>query len=318
MASAMQSVTVGVSDMEKALALFRDAMDLQVESDVAASPDLCAAWQLPPESTARLVEVSCAGYPMGRLRLAAFDPVPTEHVRLDHGGADSTTDVGPKAIDFYVPDPIGDAIAVLEEAGYRRRSEPTKWHIGKSISEELLFSGPDGMPMLLMVGHRHDPGQIRTLPAGTTFSEIATTSIVCGDLAASRRLYGEGLGLESGTDNEVTDEYRELACNLTGAPQGSRIHLLLYKQADEPSGKVLLVHFFEASTRRLTGRMRPGRLGVSLFTHLAPDLDDLKAKIEGPGVDIVTPPTSVATASGIQRLMLVKGPNEELLEFVEG
>jgi catechol 2,3-dioxygenase-like lactoylglutathione lyase family enzyme len=68
--SAMMAVTVGVSHLEAALRLFRDAMGLRVERDETLAPDLAAFWGVAPTRT---VELSYAGYAVGRLRLLAVD-----------------------------------------------------------------------------------------------------------------------------------------------------------------------------------------------------------------------------------------------------
>jgi catechol 2,3-dioxygenase-like lactoylglutathione lyase family enzyme len=217
-------------------------------------------------------------------------------------------------MDFYVRPPIEAAIRDIEGAGYRFRSPPIRYEIGPYESEELLFSGPDATPILVMIGHRHPPSSQRRLPPDVRYSEVPTVSVRCADIAATRRFYGEGLGLHCGTDAEVTDEFRDLACTLTGVPKGSRLHFLTYQKADEPSGKTLLIHLFERTGRRLAGRMRPGHLGMSLYTYEADDLDGLAGRLAAAGGTIVAGPEPVAG----RRRLLVNGPNEELFEFLEG
>ena len=320
MVSAARTITVGVSDLKEGRRLFGRVMELAEERQWIASRDLLDAWGLPQGTMARMSEYSCKGYPMGRLRLAEFSPPAQVKVRLDHGSAatDTNLDVGPKAIDFYVADPIENAVQRLVDAGYQPRSAPKKHQIGHSISEELLFTGPDDVPLLLMVGHRHAATSLRPGSPDGPFSEVATVSVVCGDLAASRRFYGDALGLVPVNDAETPDEYRDLVCQLVGAPAGTRVHFLLYAQPGEASGKILLVHFFAATGKRLVGRMQPGHLGFSLLTHMAPDLDDLQARVVAAGATVVCPPQLVTLPEGPTRIMLVRGPNEEMFEFLEG
>ena len=262
-----------------------------------------------------MVELSCAGYPVGRLRLLATDPPRTVRVRDDHGGPDTATDVGVKAIDFYVRPPIRRWIDTLESAGCRARSEPIRWEIGTVESEEINISGPDGYPMLLMVAWRHPEAFRRKFDAEKPFSEVATTSVVCGDLDASRHFYGRVLGLTKFADDEVEEEYRELANTLTGVPSGTRVRLTLYGAEGEPSGKLLLVHFYEASARRLDGRMRPYHLGVAMFTHTTADMDGLHNRVIASGNRVLAGPAEVPEHGG--RVMVIAGPNDELFEIVE-
>ncbi len=188
-----------------------------------------------------------------------------------------------------------------------------KHQIGDSISEECLFSGPDGLPVLIMVGHSHPPHSLRPGSPDGPFSEIPTISVVAGDLDATRAFYRDALGLTAVTDDETPDEYRDLVDDLTGVPHGTRIHFLMFVDEGEASGKILLVHFFDQTTKRLDGRMRPGRLGFSLLTHDCSDLEELSRRVSEVGANIVKAPIE---ADG-ERIMLVEGPNCELFEFVE-
>lgn len=318
MVSALESVTVGVSRLGEALRLFRDTLGFQVEADFAAEPALCRAWGLVPGQAARIVELSLAGYPVGRLRIVQYTPAATERVRIHQGAGvhDGPMDVGPKAIDFYVHPPAQQAFELITRAGFLTRSPPIRHEVGETVSEEFVFWGPDGVPLLVMVGHRHGPDQMRRVEA--PFSEVATVSVVGGDPAATRRFYGGVLGLRALIDVETAPEFLDLANELTGTPRGTPIHWVLYAEPGEPSGKILVLHFGGAPGKRLAGRMRPGHLGFSSMTHFSPDLDALERALRAAGAPVMTPPVVVPWADHPRRIMLAHGPNEELFEFVEG
>ena len=311
----MQSITVGVSDLPAALRLFHDVMGLKVESRGPLSPSRAALWQLPAGTRGEMVELSSQGYPIGRMRLVALDPMPREVVRLDTqiGGPDSPLDIGPKAIDFYVRSPAEDSWRELVAAGCIARSKPVRHVIAGNEQEECVLFGPDGVPLLIMVGHNHPPSQMRPGTPHGKYSEVPTISVVAADLKYTRAFYEEGLGLTAGTDAETAPEFRDKVNDLVGIPRGSRVHFLTYQSDDEPSGKLLLVYFGGASKRRLTSRMHPSRLGVGLYTHATRDLAALRQRLSDGGAPIEVPPMDV---DGV-RTMLVRGPNEELFEFVE-
>jgi hypothetical protein len=113
-------------------------------------------------------------------------------------------------------------------------------------------------------------------------------------------------------DAEAPREYVDHVCKLTGAPVGTRIHWLLYQDPAEPSGKLLLVHFIAARGKRLSRRMHPSRLGAALFTHTTRDMGNLYARLVGAGARIELPPTRIDD----DICMRVRGPNEELFEFI--
>jgi len=319
MVTPMRMATAGVSDLNQALKLFRDVMKLKLERRGTVSAGLLKAWKLPAATKARFAELSCKGYPVGWLRLVEFRPTPKQKVRIDHGpGArDTATDVGPKALDFYVADPIMNSVRKIEAAGYTFRSPPVKHQIATSVSEECLFSGPDGIPVLIMVGHVHGRTSLRAGSPDGPFSEIPTISICAGDLKKTRAFYNGVLGLTAVTDAETPDEYRDLVDKLTGVPQGTRVHFLLYGKPPEASGKILLVHFFERTGKRLVGRMKPGNLGFTLLTHDTKEIDALHGRLKKFGAKIVTPPTVISGDGKPYRMMMVKGPNEEMFEFTD-
>ena len=320
MVSAIESVTVGVSSLEDSLAVFRDTLGLRIESDTRASVNVLSAWRLPAHADVRLVELSADGHPFGRIRLALFERTPSIATRRDHGpnAPDRATDVGPKALDFYTGSPVEKGLQKLESAGCHRRSEPIRYRVGEVETEEVVLDGPDGVPMLLMVGHSHDRRIMRQPIAAGRFSEMATVSVVTADLEASRRFYGEVLGLTTDLDVEVPDSFRDPVCRLTGVAPGTRIHLAVFRDGEEPSGKLLLAHFFSSTTGPLAHAMAPGQLGINLFTLRCDDLDELESKLRAQDFEIVARPTHVGLGDGAPaRLMLVRGPNLELLEVVE-
>ncbi|MFL2770125.1 MAG: VOC family protein [Rhodospirillaceae bacterium] len=318
-ASAMRMATVGVSDIYHSLQLFRDIMELKVEREGKVPDTLLSAWGLGGDASAKFVELSCKSYHLGRLRLVQFSPEAKEKVRIDFGSknVDSGTDVGPKALDFYVEDPIGPYVERIERAGYKFRSAPVRHQIGNTVSEECLFSGPDGVPILIMVGHVHAATSMRAGSPDGPFSEIPTISVVAGDLDETRRFYGEGLGLVAVTDNETPDEYRNKVDDLTGVPHGTRVHFLMYAEKGKASGKILCVHFFDRTGKRLTDRMKPGKLGFSLLTHDTKDLDALHRRLSTMGYEIIQTPTEISGDGNKYGLMMVRGPNEEMFEFTQ-
>jgi catechol 2,3-dioxygenase-like lactoylglutathione lyase family enzyme len=197
--SGIECVTLGIRDLEAALALFKDVCGYTVESDTRASVSLLSVWGLPPYEDVRLVELSCDGYAFGRIRLASYPERLHRQTRRDHGdGApDRPTDVGPKALDLYVPAPMSSAIGVLEAAGCALRSGPVRFTARHSETEEALLTGPGDTPLLLMVGHRHPKRAQRAIPPPGRTSEVATVSVIAADLDATRRFYVDGLGLRA-------------------------------------------------------------------------------------------------------------------------
>jgi catechol 2,3-dioxygenase-like lactoylglutathione lyase family enzyme len=150
------------------------------------------------------------------------------------------------------------------------------------------------------------------------YSEVATISVVAADLEASRRFYVDFLGLRAVVDAETGAESRAGANALTGVPTDTRIHFSVYAEPGEASGKILLVHFFERTGKRLTGRMRPGHLGFSMMTHWVDDLASLHAEALRQSVTVLREPVTIEYGGAQQRMLMLEGPNGECFEFLEG
>ena len=190
----LRIVTIGVTATKQSLRLFRDVVGLRIEAEWEASRPLLDLWGLDVDVSARVTHLSYQGYPSGQLRLVKHHPPATQRVRDDLDGADSAVDVGPKAIDFYVNHDLDEAIAEMTAAGFPPRSRPIHYVIGPTETEELLFTGPDGVPFLLMVAVNHPASSHRVQPPGARYSEIATVSVICDDPDLSTRFYGEVWG----------------------------------------------------------------------------------------------------------------------------
>ena len=312
MMTAIESVTVGVRDLDGVLAFCRDTLGYRVEHDLRASVSLLAAWKLPVHADVRLVTLSCDGHGFGRIRLAHW-PQPA-------GRADGRpTDAGPKALDLYTGAPIGRALERLAAAGCTVRSAPQRFHIGSNDTEEAVVEAPGGLPLLVMVGHGHVAGIRRLAPGPGQFSEVATVSIVTQNLDASRRFYEEALGwVPESTDVELRGEDREAACRLYGVAEGARVHMAVYRERRQASGKVVLLHFYDRTTPPPAAAMRPGLDGFSMLPCRCPDLEALAARLGRAGGQVESVIQHVAVDAGVPcRVMLVRSPSGELFECIE-
>lgn len=313
--SSLKIVSVGVSDIDAALRLFRDLMGFRVEHDtsIPAVQDTNPTFMFPEQ---RAVDLSIDGYPTGRVRLLAT-PAAATKVRDDHDGPDSPRDIGPKALDFYIVEPFEEVLELLAAVDCHPRSKPIHWRLGPFESKEVVVSGPDGVPLLFMVGVNHQPDMMRALPDGRRFGEMATQSVLVEDIGATKAFYEQVLELDEIADVGVDPDYSDSLATLVDVSKPAGLRSLVYAAPGDASGKYLLLQFNDPEGgQRLTGRMRPGHLGVALFTH---DTDDLAARL------------TAAQTLGIQasdvhdrqepdgrfRTAFLTGPNEELIQLRE-
>ena len=112
---------------------------------------------------------------------------------------------------------------------------------------------------------------------------------------------------------DVADDLLGVANELVGAPLGTPIQFLVFNSPPDPSGKYLLVHFYEGTGRRLTGRMHPGNFGISLYTHDVEDLDQVLDRATDD--EILAGPAEVPVGADRYRIAILAGPSEERFEL---
>jgi len=176
------------------------------------------------------------------------------------------------------------------------------------------MTGPEGTPLLLMVGHRHPQRAQRVVPRPGHTSEVATVSVIVADRAITHRFYVDGLGLRADDiDDELDGEDRRRVCKLFGVAEDARVSLMLFRDPAQPSGKIQAVHFHDRTTRELAAPMRPGNVGLSLFSTRCAQLESLRERLQGCGLAGHLPIMHVALGDGMPaRVMLARGPNGEL------
>jgi len=254
------------------------------------------------------------GYPAGRIRLIATDPPATNHVRNDllPGGTDSPFAVGPRALDLYIPADMDDAVATLEAAGYQLRNGPVDYIFSGLI--EAMHAGPDGTPIVLMTRPTGPASEIREDLRPGTYGEVATLSVITASPAASTRFYGDLLGIPMTLDREASPRAARAVSQLTGVADDTRVYWQMFVESDQPSAKIITVHYPDAAHPRLTERMHPRHLGIALYSFVRPNLDDVAARATSLGFTVERAPTHTAWG----RMALIRGPNEELIEVTEG
>ncbi len=306
-------MTIGVRNLDKALELFHRRMDLDMDDFGDMPDDILAAWGLPAAASAQYALLSRDGYRADKLRLIQWDLVAQHVVRNDllPGGPDLPLDIGPKAIDLYIPGDMPAAVGTLEAMGYPLINGPVNYEFSGLI--EAMHAGPDGVSLLLMTRPDGPSGDIRPdLPKGT-YGEIASLSVVSALPMDSARFYGDLLQIPKTLDREASPRIARAVATLNGFPPETRVHWQMYVEENQPSAKMALVHYPGNAGKRLTGRMRPGRIGICLYSFERSDLDTLTrhAREMEFAVDVLP------TQTDWGRLVLIRGPNEELIEVTE-
>ena len=139
--SPLSIAVIGVADMEKSLAFYRDIIGLSASTPhVWSGETFEKLWKLPAGSHASAVFCELPGCPVGRVLLLQFNA----HVRKPIRPADAARAFGLVNLNFYTDDIEGDS-KTLSMKGYKFWSAPTHYNLsGKAgTPTEVIFDGPD-------------------------------------------------------------------------------------------------------------------------------------------------------------------------------
>jgi catechol 2,3-dioxygenase-like lactoylglutathione lyase family enzyme len=181
--SPLSVAVIGVEDMDKSLAFYRDSIGLTASAPATwAGEAFEKHWHLPPGSAAEAVFCELPGCEVGRVLLLKFNAAKRRRIRPD----DVARAFGLVNLNFYSDDIRADT-RKLQALGYKFWSEPTHYNLSSSAGAptEVVFDGPDSVAINLVELTGTDPntrvGQMRAYVRDhgrtpTGFTPVVTTS----------------------------------------------------------------------------------------------------------------------------------------------
>jgi catechol 2,3-dioxygenase-like lactoylglutathione lyase family enzyme len=190
MVGAIESVTVGVPDLEAAVTDYRRRLQWTVLRNTCASVGLLAAWHRPVHESVRLVELGMPDRACARLRLAQFE----YEVRTAH---DAQADPGPP-IAVITEDATASARFYTEGFGWRLIEPPTdeaRARFPAGSSGFMAFAAKEHADPDVVIAHRASPGAPRPREASMPGRlGVALATCPCQDLdAVEQRLAAIGI-----------------------------------------------------------------------------------------------------------------------------
>jgi catechol 2,3-dioxygenase-like lactoylglutathione lyase family enzyme len=302
--SAVDSIGVTVSNLQRSIAFFRDVLSFEVEAEVEASG---RAHEL-------LTGVFGARARTARMRLGE------EHLEL-------TEFLAPRGRDFPADTRSNDAwfqhVAIITSdmaAAYARlrsmgvahaSTAPQRlpeWNRNAAGIEAFYFRDPDGH-FLEVLQFPADKGAPRWQQQGRLFLGIDHTAIVSSDTERSLHFYRDGLGMRVAGGSENHGEEQEHLNNVFGA----RLRITTLQAAEGP-GVELLEYLTPRDGRPAPRDLRANDLAHWQTTLVAGSVGTLlRTRFGGWLVspDVVTP------AGGFARGLLVRDPDGHAIRVVE-
>lgn len=311
MISELRSVTVAVSNLDRAVEFFSSALAYELKGRGAFSDqdeDLAAAWQLPSGLSGEFAVMGPPGFDRSIIRLVGFNRTG----RAIWGEHDHFHDTGPMALNFQVSS-LDKTLAGLAAAGARERTARQQWPVFDGVSaDETQWIDPDGLviDVFELSGSKYAD---HFEPLETPVSGIHTVVMHCNDADGVKAFY-QGLGFAVLYDQVLKDvEW------LTGLPEGSELrNVNLQKPELSPLGRVeITAHegYPGADKRSVAVPPNVGILALSFETDDLDQTSDLVVSLGGisisEGAALTMPPW------GNIKVRTFFGLNGEVLELFQ-
>jgi catechol 2,3-dioxygenase-like lactoylglutathione lyase family enzyme len=309
MLSEIKLVTLGVRDLDRAIAFYADSFGFEEISRTRVDHEaLSQAWRIPAGVAGRFAIMGISGIDSGMLRLVEWTPA-GDHVWASPARAQ---DLGAYAVNFRVKE-INAAWNGLGQSGAREKSKPTYWEVEQNIAAwDSQCYDPDGtlLDVFQVVGEIE-----RTLgpfAPGHDASEIQTVAIHCADARRSESFY-RALGFEP-----LYDRVIEHLWTFLGLPTGTRVHNInLIMPGERPNGRVELIQYIGLQGRSLKARTAPPGRGPLMMSMRVADLDLAAASLKNLGAKPIGTARYDSPPYGTVAAATFFGPSDEVLEIFQ-
>lgn len=310
MLSEVKLVTLGVSDIDRALSFYADALGYRLLERGQVEPALAPLWRFDPGINGRWALIAPDDSGLGRIRLLQFD-APGQ--RLWHAG-NLYNGSGYYALNFRCRDALATMQAITA-AGGSSAHQPSYWEVSEQVAvRDSINDDPDGIRLDVFSYERG--GELRG-PLHTEVSVVQTIAIATRDVARSVAFY-QALGFETLFDRVL--DFPELQA-LLGTDRPVKIHNVnLIKDGHIVPGRVEMFaylemdHLADAPLRDLAVPPNIGILSASL--HSA-DLETELAAVIALGAVLIARRQVDLPGIGMCDVACVFGPDGEQLELYQ-
>ncbi|HTT00663.1 MAG TPA: hypothetical protein VMG11_01130 [Steroidobacteraceae bacterium] len=295
MIQAITSVTLAVSDLDSSLRLFRDRLGLAVVIDAHASVGLLAAWRYPVHESVRLVELAAPDGVLGRIRLAVFEDaegIPQAPTRLGGGASHGAAAQ------------VAGAIALISRV---------------DGEDAFILCEPDGLPQLVASTTKNGPVAVPGTAPHDAGAPCHSVWVLAGPSAIAERFYGEALGFSAAGSRPSLPEHVDSAIrSILEVPSAGPLQATAYHTGGERRDAIVLVRSSTDPDPPPARPRRVGEPGINLVSCECANLDELTKRLSALALEPLALPTHVALPDGRPgKVMVVRGPSEELFEFIE-
>jgi catechol 2,3-dioxygenase-like lactoylglutathione lyase family enzyme len=310
MLSEVKLVTLGVSDLERALSFYSQALGYRLQARGEVDPALAPLWRFDPTLRGHWAVIAADDSGLGRIRLLQFD-APGQ--RLWHAG-NLYNGSGYYALNFRCRDALATMQAVTA-AGGSSAHEPSYWEVSEQVAvRDSINDDPDGIRLDVFSYERG--GELRGA-LETEVSVVQTIAIATRDVARSVAFY-QALGFETLFDRVL--DFPELQA-LLGTDRPVKIHNVnLIKDGHIVPGRVEMFAYLEMEhlpDAPLRDAAVPPNIGILSASLRSDDLDADVARVLTLGGQLIARQTLDLPGLGPCAVATLFGPDGEQLELFQ-
>ncbi len=265
---AWHHVTVGVKDLDAALAQWIGMMGFEVRSRLDG-PDagLSLFWEIAPDDIQRQAFIGTPGAKTGLIQLVQFrDPAPP--VRE---GAE-VFDLLPKNLDVFTKN-MPDQFEALRAAGAQFRTETySDMTTPGGGFREIHMHGHDATNIVLV----DTPGREREYYTDKGFSGVVQLISIVPDAQREDAFYQEVMGLDRLSKSLIKGPDIE---KVVGLPPGAALDVRIFGVRDEQFGQMEVVDYQGVEGSDRYPRAKPKALGTLHVSYFIGDLAPLKKRL---------------------------------------
>jgi len=273
--SAWSALTVGVADLDAALALWVDQFGFSVVSaKQGGDSELARLWGLVPSDIVRQALLGTNNRTQGRLHLVEFDK-PAEPVRKNA----ESFDLVPKNLDVYVAN-LPETVNQLQAEGYRFRTEAYSELCAADGTQfrEIHLPSHDDINVVLMeiVGKRH-----RYTEKGV--AGIGPFVFIVPDVEIEAAFFSDCLLTDKLNENTFIGPEIE---KTIGLPEGTALKIIICGRPEYEQGKLEMIEYQGVSGSNLYPKATPKALGVLHVSYVVPSSERLETRLQRNSVSI--------------------------------
>ena len=310
MLSEVKLVTLGVSDLDRALSFYADALGYRVQTRGDIDPQLAALWRFDPALSGRWAVIAPDDSGLGRIRLLQFNAPGQRLWTADNLYNGS----GYYALNFRCRDALA-TLQAITAAGGSSAHEPSYWEVSEQVAvRDSINDDPDGIRLDVFSYERG--GELRGA-LDTEVSVVQTIAIATRDVPRSVAFY-QALGFETLFDRVL--DFPELQ-ELLGTDRPVKIHNVnLIKDGHIVPGRVEMFAYLEMDhlpDAPLRDAAVPPNIGILSASLHSSDIAADLAHVQSLGAQLIARQLADLPGVGRCEVATLFGPDGEQLELFQ-